>query len=111
MLQVSLLLTAGLVAANPSNFPRTWNDFDVSDSKSLESLFGRFKTSFGKTYVSDAEERSHFETFSSRVHDILDWNEGGKQSYTKGITKFTDMSNDERQSYVMPETSMANAVI
>lgn len=43
-----------------------------------------------------------FELFSSRVKHILDWN-SESHSYKKGINRFTDMTDDERKKFVMPE--------
>jgi hypothetical protein len=51
----------------------------------------------------------HFKIFQDRVYGIFNWNDPKHQAtvtYTKGINRFTDLSDEERRNYVMPETKM-----
>lgn len=84
-------------------FPSSWEEFDQKYGKSMESLFRDYRTEFEKKYVDKNSEAQHFATFTSRVKNIFDFN-AAKHSWYKGINKFTDLSDEERQHYVMPET-------
>jgi hypothetical protein len=108
---LALAATATAAALSQKEFPRTWSEFN-GQGKSLESLFQDYKATFGKVYSTEADEELHFAQFKATVQKIFEFNERKKQgelqpSYTKGITRFTDMSTEERRGYVMPETNAA----
>lgn len=106
------VLVAGVlqvVAATHHEFPKTRAEFDLHDNGSMEGLFKRFKTTFGKAYGSTEEERVHFGIFTDRVKSFFEWNEAGTASYTKGITKFTDLDAEMRRSFVMQDSLAAQA--
>lgn len=86
-------------------FPFSWEEFDGKYSRSMEALFKDFKLEFGKKYDGEQHERAHFEIFREKAKDVFDFN-GKKLSWYKGINRFTDMSDDELKSFVMPETKV-----
>ena len=88
-----------------TEFPRNWDDFAKSDGNNFQSLYARYKSSFGKSFLSVDDESFHFQIFQSRVTQIFDWNKEA-HSYTKGITPFSDLSDDERNQFVMPDTAV-----
>lgn len=97
-----------IVAICTATFPRTWDDFAESDNNSFKSLFDRYKQSFSKEFKNFDDETIHFKVFQGRATDIFDWNKDD-HPYIKGITAFTDLTDDERHNYVMPENKI-NAV-
>jgi len=100
---VNLLLIVGCVSALPSGFPRSWSDFSHTDGGSMDLLFQRYQQAFKKNY-NPAQARAHFNTFTASVKQIFDWNEGS-HSFTKGITRFTDLDDNERRGFVMQDTT------
>jgi hypothetical protein len=91
------------------SFPSSWEEFDHQYGKSMESMFRDYRTAFTKKYVDQKSEAQHFATFSTRVKDIFDFN-GAKHSWFKGINGFTDLSDEERRNYVMPETKASVSI-
>ena len=104
---VALISLLSLVSS-AEIFPKTWKDFS-GNSRDFTVLFDKFKKTFGKVYVDDADEKRHFIVFSQRVKSILDWNSDGKNSYVKGFNRFTDLDDEERKGYVMKETPARKA--
>jgi len=103
-MQFNLLVLLGIVSSISAlkGFPATWDEFKVSaDAGDLKSLYKRYSSHFAKN-------ADNFELFSSRVKDILDWN-SESHSYKKGINRFTDMTDDERRKFVMPEVNAKEA--
>lgn len=101
---------AAAASAEFSRLPQTWSELhklNGGEDDSLIELFAKFKEVYGKTYATTSTENFHFKIFAERVKEILDFNSAGAQSYSKGITRFADMTADMRRSYVMPETSAA----
>ena len=83
-------------------FPSSKEEFRVLDNLSMTSLFDRYISHFGKSYNHE-EKKKHFEIFQERVLRIFEWN-AASNSFTKGINQFTDLDDDMRRLYVMPET-------
>jgi hypothetical protein len=102
----SALLIGGTVAlASATNFPRTWKDFkEGQDKGDMDGLFARYLTVFDKSY-DHFERTEHFGVFKERLHSIFDFNEDKSHGYVKGITRYTDLSAEERAGMgVMPST-------
>lgn len=93
------------VAATFEGIPKNWGQFETFHGKSMEKLFEKYKTVFGKKFLDTSDELSHFNNFKSKVASVFDWNDG-KHSYTKGINHFTDLSPEERRHFVMADTKM-----
>jgi hypothetical protein len=86
-------------------FPFSWEEFDAKYARSMDKLFKDFKNEFGKKYNDENHERVHFEIFREKAKEVFEFN-GKKLSWYKGINRFTDMSDDELKSFVMPETKV-----
>lgn len=114
MIYKALVLSTAVASASAGHLglPQTWaelHEFNGGGSdNSFLQIFAKFKQIFGKSYASASAENFHFEIFSQRVKDILDFNTAGSQSYRKGITRFADMSADMRREYVMEDTAVAD---
>jgi hypothetical protein len=93
------------VSAIKQEFPKSWDQFETEYGSSMDNLFEKYKFAFEKKFISKFDEASHKSLFIGRVKEIFDWN-SGKKSHTKGINKFTDMTDNERKNYVMPETKV-----
>lgn len=107
-MKAAVTLTALLGAVSATNhLPKTWADYKTLSSSSMESLFDNYKVSFGKKYLNAADEEKHFAVFKENVKTIFDFNDQKGNSYVKGISKFTDMSAEERHSFIMPESTAA----
>jgi hypothetical protein len=91
---------------NKISLPSTWEEFTLHH-RSMENLFGSFKKVFNKSFTNSEEEKQHFNHFVTRVKTIFDWNDpknAKTRTYTRGINRFTDLSVEERQRFIMPET-------
>lgn len=84
-------------------FPASWEEFEQKYQKNMDHLFRDFRTEFVKKYNDKSHEARHFATFVTRVKSVFDFN-AEKKSWYKGINRFSDLSDEERQQYVMPET-------
>ncbi len=105
MLFLRLVIALGVcshLAFSEHGFPSSWEEFEFQYGRSLESLFRDYRTVFEKKYANKNSEAAHFATFSTRVKDVFDFN-GAKHSWQKGINRFTDLSDEERKAFVMPE--------
>ena len=95
----------GVLGSN-TVFPRTWASFSESFSDSMPTLFEKYKFEFKKEYLDKADELRHYNTFATTMKAIFDWNDASsKNSNTKGVTLFTDLSPEERSRFVAPETA------
>ena len=72
----------------------------------MDNIYDRYKKVFNKEFTSSSHEAEHFERFGANVKSFFEFN-AGKNSYKKGVTKFTSMSTEDRQSYVMPESKVS----
>lgn len=113
------LVSIQLASANPLAeeepkivMPSTWEEFTLHH-RTMENLFTAYKKAFHKTFTTPEEEKTHLNQFITRVKTIFDWNDPQNKSqqvvrrtYWKGINKFTDLSDEERKNYVMPETKV-----
>jgi cathepsin H len=109
MYRSAALLAFVAPAVMATEFPSTLKEFEAVDNSSVESLFGRFKEHFAKEYVSSADEAHHLSIFSQKVKEIFEFNERGGTAFKKGINRFSDLGEKDRQSFVMAETSAARS--
>jgi hypothetical protein len=111
----SAILIGSVALASASTehnvFPRTWKDFQNGvDKGDMEGLFGRYVGAFDKKYTPQ-EHSSHFQVFKERLHSIFDWNDEKSHTYVKGITTYTDLTEEERRGMgVMPSTPATKSV-
>lgn len=68
----------------------------LADQYSFES----YQINFGKEYASPKEYVQRKAIFESNVNEILKHNKMKGISYTKGINKFTDMTQKEIESQI-----------
>lgn len=68
----------------------------LADQYSFES----YQINFGKEYSSPKEYVQRKAIFESNVNEILKHNKMKGVSYTKGINKFTDMTQKEIESQI-----------
>jgi hypothetical protein len=88
------------------SMPSTWEEFTLHH-KTFDNLFSVFKKAFNKSFLSQQDEKRHFDQFVTRAKDIFDWNDAKNvytRTYVKGINRMTDLSVEERRNFVMPET-------
>ncbi len=108
LLSLSFIVASLLAGASGAKqeFPNSWVQFEAEHGNSMDKLFEQYKSAFSKKFTSTEDESSHKILFVGRVKEIFDWNAGNKHSYTKGINRFTDMTEEERKRFVMPETKV-----
>jgi hypothetical protein len=92
------------VSEKTVGLPKTWQQFELQNGKSMENLYSQYKQAFKTKVYTATDEKLHFNLFTDRVRSVFDWNSNGTHSYSKGINQFSDMTTDERRHYVMPET-------
>lgn len=106
--------TIALAAVAPDRkhvFPRTWKQFnDGEDKGNMDGLFDRYLDAFQKTYTR-RERVEHLHVFKERMQSIFQFNEEKSHSYVKGVTAFTDLTEEQRFGMgVMPSTPVSKAV-
>ena len=74
----------------------------LADQYSFES----YQINFGKEYSSPKEYVQRKAIFESNVNEILKHNKMKGVSYTKGINKFTDMTQKEIESQIEGKISL-----
>jgi hypothetical protein len=75
---------------------------DVESETSAFALFESWNLKHGKNYGSDnggeAEKRRRFQIFRENLERIHQHNSRGSSSFTLGLTRFADLTNDEFRS-------------
>ena len=82
---VAVLALAALAVAAPT-------------TSELQTMFQDFKTTYGKAYLTAAEEATRFKVFSDNVDFINTHNarfEQGLETYTVGVNQFADLTRQE----------------
>jgi len=59
--------------------------------------FDKFKSEFGKTYKTVAEEEERFAIFKNNLKDVTNHNKHAS-TYTRGVTQFSDLTTEEFKS-------------
>lgn len=106
LLSLLVLLAVVAVAMGGSRFPTSWEEFKEAHQADFEGVFAKFKTDFRKKYSSVEEEAKAFKAFTGRMGENFNFNANGKNTYKRGVTKFTDMDDAQRQAFVAPERSI-----
>ena len=81
----AFLATVALVAAAPANVE-------------VQAMFEEFKSTYGKTYLTAAEEAQRLRVFSDNVDFITRHNaryDQGLETYTVGVNQFADLTAKE----------------
>ena len=105
-MRTSLVISGAVLSSATLQFPSTWKEFEKWDG-SMAKLFSDYKDHFQKVYSSLTEEHVHYKVFQDKIHEIFDFNAEAKHSYTKGITRFTDLDYESRKRFVMSDTKVS----
>lgn len=96
----TFMLAAGLAGANAAGL-------FSEDLKVQQYSFEQFKMEYGRNYASADEEKTRFGHFISNLKIIDERNQAETGSAVHGITKFTDLSQEEFKSMFLTAKSSA----
>jgi len=92
---------AGVIALTQNNNLQT-SLFQASDlhETTMMDLFNHWKLTYGKVYMSEAQEAAKFQTFKDNYLFIVNWNADPTATSEVGLNQFADMNTAEFSEHI-----------